>query len=145
MKEKMSKLLISIVFVFILFIGLIASDKGNSNRGQKLYIQQCSKCHRKSGKGVKLVYPPLRNSDYVRKGDVVELLRGMLYGREGRIVVNGYTYKGVMTTEIDKSLSDKDILLILNYVLKELNGMKIEASLKDLKTARKKGKLPVYK
>jgi len=141
----MSKLLISIAFVFILFIGLIAGNRETLKHGKKLYIQQCSKCHRKSGKGVKLVYPPLKNSDYVRKGDVVELLRGMLYGREGRIVVNGYTYKGVMTTEIDKSLSDKDILLILNYVLKELNGMKIKASLKDLKTARKKGKLPVYK
>ena len=140
----MSIVLIATALIFILFISLIANEKGNLQRGKKLYVQQCSKCHRKNGKGVKLVYPPLRNSDYVKQGDVIELLRGMLYGREGRIVVNGYTYKGVMTTEIDKSLSDEDILSILNYVLKELNGMKIKASLKDLKTARKKGKLPVY-
>lgn len=141
----MSKIVFALVFILILVIVVFANEQEDLRRGKKLYIQQCSKCHRKNGKGVKLVYPPLLNSDYVKKGDVVELLRGMLYGREGKIVVNGYIYKGVMTTEIDKSLSDNDILLILNYVFKKLNGMEIQATLKDLKTARKKGKLPVYK
>ena len=141
----MSKIVFAIGFIVILVIAVFAGEQEDLNRGKKLYIQQCSKCHRKNGKGVKLVYPPLRNSDYVQKGDLVELLRGMLYGREGKIVVNGKTYKGVMTTEIDKSVSDEEILLILNYILKEMNGMEQQATAEDLELARKKGKLPVYK
>jgi len=142
---KMNRIIIAFGLMLLFLVSLIASEKEDMERGKDLYIQQCSKCHRKNGKGVKLVYPPLRDADYVQQGDKVELLRGMLFGREGKITVNGYTYRGVMTTEVDKSLSDKDIILILNYVFQELNGMKLRANLDDLKKARKAGKLPVHK
>ena len=130
-------LLFSVILIFTLFAG----EKDDLKRGKKLYIQQCSKCHRKNGKGIKTVYPPLKNADYVRKGDKIELLRGMLFGREGKITVNGYKYQGVMTTEIDKSLSDRDITLILNYVYKKLNKLDIKTTVDDVKKARKAGKL----
>ncbi len=141
----MKKTIIATALIFIFLISVFAGGNKDLKRGKKLYIEQCSKCHRKNGKGVKLVYPPLRNADYIKKNDKYELLRGMLFGREGKIVVNGYTYKGVMTTEIDKSLSDDDIALILYYVYKKLNGMDIEVTAKDVRKARKMGKLPVLK
>lgn len=143
---KISKTVsIVVLFVSLILYSLISNDNYDINRAKDLYIKYCSKCHRKNGKGVKLVYPPIRDADYIRNGSVVELLRGILYGREGKITVNGYTYQGVMTTEVDKSLSDADIVLILNYVMQEMNGMKEQATLEDLKTARKAGKLPVHK
>ena len=141
----MKKIFAVILFTFVILFALLANEKEDLQRGKKLYIEQCSKCHRKNGKGIKTVYPPLKNSDYIKNGDKIELLRGMLFGREGKITVNGYTYQGVMTTEIDKSLSDRDIALILNYVYKVLNKMDVQTTAEDVKKARKAGKLKSHK
>lgn len=112
---------------------------------KELYINNCSKCHRKDGSGIKGVYPPLKNSDYIPKNSTSELLRGMLFGRSGRLTINGTTYNGVMTTEIDASLTDDDIASILNYVYKNLNSLDRISTVKDVKAARAAGKLPVHK
>jgi mono/diheme cytochrome c family protein len=141
----MKKIFAVILFTFVILFALLANEKEDLQRGKKLYIEQCSKCHRKNGKGIKTVYPPLKNSDYIKNGDKIELLRGMLFGRKGKITVNGYTYQGVMTTEIDKSLSDRDIALILNYVYKVLNKMDVQTTAEDVKKARKAGKLKSHK
>lgn len=118
---------------------------GSSKANKELYVEHCAKCHRKDGSGIKGVYPPLKNADYVAQNDAIELLRGMLYGRSGKIKVNGVTYNGVMTTEIDASLSDDNIASILNYVYGPLNGMSKTVNADDVKKARKAGKLPVKK
>ncbi|MCX7735883.1 MAG: cytochrome c [Candidatus Kapabacteria bacterium] len=143
-------------YIYILSILLIILTSGiiwqlsvsafDVARAENLYVNQCANCHRKDGTGVKRVYPPLKNADYIRNGNTVELLRGMLFGRSGRIVVNGYTYNGVMTTEIDNNLSDNDIALILNYVYVKLNDITDRpVTEKDVKEARKLGKLPPHK
>jgi cytochrome c len=129
-------------FVFISLTILFAYDK---ERAKKLYIEQCSKCHRKDGRGIKGVYPPLKNSDYVQKGDKIELLRGMLFGRSGKIVVNGEVYYGVMLTEIDQKLSDEEVAMILEFVYREFNNMDIPVTAQDVVKARKLGKLPPHK
>lgn len=137
-----------VFFVFVIITSSIYStDKPayNKQRGEELFVQQCSKCHRKNGKGIKRVYPPVKDADYIRNASSEELLRGMLFGRSGKIVVNGETYSGVMTTEIDKNLSDDDIANILNYVYNELNGIKKIVTSSDVQKARKAGKLPEHK
>lgn len=142
----MSKFIIPIVLSIVLFFVVnLSSNDYDRERARKLFIEQCSKCHRKDGRGIKGVYPPVKNSDYIQKGDKIELLRGMIFGRSGKIVVNGEVYYGVMITEIDKNLSDSDVALILEYVLKELNGVNVEVTEKDVAKARKEGKLPVHK
>lgn len=142
----MSKFIIPIVLCLALFfvVNLLSNDY-DKEKARKLFIEQCSKCHRKDGRGIKGVYPPVKNSDYIQKGDKIELLRGMIFGRSGKIVVNGEIYYGVMITEVDKNLSDSDVALILEYVLKELNGMDVKVTDKDVAKARKEGKLPVHK
>ncbi|MCX7880083.1 MAG: cytochrome c [Ignavibacteria bacterium] len=142
--KKYRLILFAFLFFLALFAGitLLSYDK---ERAKKLYLEQCSKCHRKDGRGIKGVYPPLKNSDYVQNGDKIELLRGMLFGRSGKIIVNGEVYYGVMITEVDKSLSDEDIALILMYVYKEMNNMDVEVTSKDVQRARKEGKLPPHK
>ena len=137
------------IFTVVLFCVFIteafAQDNIDYSRAERLFIEQCSKCHRKDGRGIKLVYPPVKNSDYIQKMDNIELIRGMLFGRSGKIVVNGTTYNGVMVTEIDKSLTDDDIILILTHVLHKLNNLNKPVTLKEVKEARKLGKLPVHK
>ncbi len=143
---RKDKLFFSLIFFLLLvLIPVFSFQNYDRERARKLYIEQCSKCHRKDGRGIKGVYPPLKNSDYVQKNDKIELLRGMIFGRSGRIVVNGEVYYGVMTTEIDKSLSDSDIALILQYVFIELNNMQVTVTEADVKKARILGKLPEHK
>jgi nitrite reductase (NO-forming) len=144
----MTKYIITIISILILLTVMLDFTAYSSNaagRDKELFITNCSKCHRKDGKGIKGIYPPLKESDYLRNNDKIEILRGMLYGRSGNIVVNGSTFNGVMTTELDKSVSDDDAALILTYVYREMNGMNIAVNGNDVKTARKAGKLPVKK
>ncbi len=145
--NKISKFVGQLFLLFTSFIILLVFSalSYNRERAKTLYFEQCSKCHRKDGRGIKGVYPPLKNSDYVQKSDKIELLRGMLFGRSGKIIVNGEVYYGVMTTEVDKSLSDDDIALILEYVFKELNGIDKNVTAEDVVKARKLGKLPPHK
>lgn len=113
----------------------------NSSKAKKLYYNECSKCHRKNGKGVKRVYPPLKDADYIKNNTTENLLRGILYGRSGTIEVNGWEYNGVMTTEVDKSLKDEEIAMILTYLYKELNGIEKIVSSRDVEKARELGPL----
>lgn len=150
MKRNRNKYLL-FTFASLLILAIVISWQASLSafdvaRAENLYITQCSNCHRKDGSGVKRVYPPLKNADYIRNGNTIELLRGMLFGRSGRIIVNGYTYNGVMTTEIDNNLSDNDVALILNYVYVILNNITDRmVTEKDVKEARKLGKLPPHK
>lgn len=137
--------ILSTAFVSITLLTILFSQTYDKSRAQNLYINQCSKCHRKDGRGIKGVYPPLKNSDYVRNGDKIELLRGMLFGRSGKIIVNGEAYYGVMTTEVDQNLSNSEIALILEYVYKEMNNMNTSVSANDVVRAKKFGKLPPHK
>lgn len=146
-RNILTPMIIAAVFAFIFMAWPPETTTKDSrstdlDRGKELYIDHCSKCHRKSGKGIRRIYPPVKNADYIKNGDAEELLRGMLFGRSGKIVVNGVTYNGVMTTEVDESLTDKDIALILTYVYQELNGMVKIVSEEDVEKARKAGKLP---
>lgn len=150
MNKKIRTVLILCIAIFIISIineTLSWSFSGiyDIKKAEKLYIDQCSKCHRKNGTGIKNVYPPLKDADYIKNVDTQELLRGMIYGRSGKIKVNGVTYNGVMTTEVDKSLSDSDIALILTYVLQNFNGIDKIVTSEEVVKAKKSGKLPPHK
>ncbi|MCX7908247.1 MAG: cytochrome c [Ignavibacteria bacterium] len=138
-------LVVLVLVVFCFTVSLYVSFSYDKEKAKKLYVEQCSKCHRKDGRGIKGVYPPLKNSDYVQNGDKIELLRGMLFGRSGKIIVNGEVYYGVMTTEVDKNLKDDEIAMILEYVYRELNGIDMKVTAEDVVRARKLGKLPPHK
>jgi len=132
---------LALVFIVLAVDTVKVNSSSAKNDAKDLYIKHCSKCHRKDGSGIRGVYPPLKNADYIRNNSISELLRGMLFGRSGKIVVNGVSYNGVMTTEIDKSLTDAEIADILNFVLNEFNSMPSKSSAEDVKAARKAGKL----
>lgn len=143
MKDLLKILLIAILT--IAFLRILFAQTYDKYKAQQLYINQCSMCHRKDGRGIKSVYPPLKNSDYVRNGDKIELLRGILFGRSGKIIVNGEVYYGVMPTEVNQNLSNSEIALILEYVYKELNNINTSVTADDVVRARKLGKLPPHK
>lgn len=69
-------------------------------------------CHLSYGEGLKNVYPPLAKSDYLiknREGSI----KGIKYGQEGEIVVNGITYNGYMPSP---GLDDDEVADVMNYI-----------------------------
>lgn len=81
-------------------------------RGNEIYTDFCMSCHLPNGEGVENVYPPLAKSDYLIKNREASI-RGIKYGQEGEIVVNGKTYNSVMAT---LGLSDDEVADVMNYI-----------------------------
>lgn len=80
--------------------------------GKILYETNCAACHQQDGKGLKGVFPPLANSDYLmaREDKGIGIV---LHGLSGEIMVNGEVYDGVMP---QMRLGDDEIASILTYV-----------------------------
>lgn len=81
--------------------------------GQSLYESQCANCHGKDGKGLRSLYPPLAQSDYLDQHSD-ELACIIYYGLEDTIIVNGKTYNQAMAGL--PKLSNTEIAKIITYV-----------------------------
>jgi mono/diheme cytochrome c family protein len=86
--------------------------KSSIKRGQLIYKDMCITCHLADGKGVHKVFPPLADSDYLRKNQN-ESIKGVKKGISGKITVNGETYNNVMTP---LGLSNEEVADVLNYI-----------------------------
>ena len=82
-------------------------------QGKNLYTEHCNNCHLEQGQGLRQLIPPLAGADYLaeRPADVV---RGIRYGMNGPMVVNGLTYNYPMPGNIE--LSEFQIVNIMNYI-----------------------------
>mgnify|MGYP003578906196 CR=1 FL=1 len=83
------------------------------NQGELLYQNNCSNCHQKNGTGLGRVYPPLKDSDYMKNNfsDVVCLIRN---GKTGEVIVNGISFNQPMPGVT--SLTDLEIAEIATYI-----------------------------
>lgn len=82
-------------------------------RGSEIYTDFCVTCHLEKGEGVANTFPPLAKSDYLTKNRE-ESIRGVKYGQQGEIVVNGVTYNSVMAP---LGLEDEEVADVMNYVM----------------------------
>ena len=82
-------------------------------RGSEIYMDFCVTCHLDKGEGVANTFPPLAESDYLTENRE-ESIRGVKYGQQGEIVVNGVTYNNVMAP---LGLEDEEIADVMNYVM----------------------------
>jgi mono/diheme cytochrome c family protein len=82
-------------------------------QGEKLYLQHCSNCHQKNGRGLGLIYPPLDTSDYMQNNveAVICLIR---HGKSGELIVNGKSFNQKMPGVT--TLSDLEIAEIATYI-----------------------------
>lgn len=92
---------------------ITACGKTEYAQGENLYLQHCANCHMEDGAGLRRLIPPLAGADYLEKypGRVV---RGIHYGMEGPMVVNGVTYNQPMPG--NEALSEFQIVNIVNYI-----------------------------
>jgi mono/diheme cytochrome c family protein len=80
--------------------------------GKTLY-SNCMSCHQANGRGLPPVYPPLRGSEIVH-GDAETLVKIVMHGMEGPIVVDGQRYNQVMPAA--PLVTDEEIAAVLSYV-----------------------------
>lgn len=131
--QKISKITLNLVFAFSLIllsyscdvsvkkeaIAMVSHDslqddklRASIARGEGIYMDFCMNCHMADGSGVGRTYPPLANSDYLmQKQD--ESIRGIKYGMDGKVVVNGQTYNNAM---MPMGLEDEEVADVMNYI-----------------------------
>lgn len=80
--------------------------------GKRTY-NNCSACHQNNGKGVAGSFPPLDGSRWVT-GSEQRLVRVLLHGLQGEVVVNGETYNGQMPGW--KQLTDEELAGVMTYI-----------------------------
>ncbi|MFT4697076.1 MAG: mono/diheme cytochrome c family protein [Flavobacteriaceae bacterium] len=81
-------------------------------RGNDIYSNFCISCHLPNGKGVKNIYPPLSDSDYLKNNRDASI-KGLKYGLKGEIIVNGTKYNSFMPP---MGLGDDEIADVMNYI-----------------------------
>lgn len=84
--------------------------------GKQLYNLHCANCHQIDGTGLANLYPPLKDSDYLKTNRNASIC-GMRHGHKGGIVVNGVYYGQEMPANL--KLEDLDIAEIATYVYTE--------------------------
>lgn len=82
--------------------------------GKKVYVRNCVACHQVDGNGLPGVYPPLVKSDWV-KDNPQRLIKLVLSGLQGEVIVNGTTFANAMTA-FGGLLDDKEIAAVLTYI-----------------------------
>ena len=82
-------------------------------RGEAVYVDFCVTCHLENGEGVANTFPPLAMSDYLKKNREASI-RGVKYGQQGELTVNGVTYNSVMAP---MGLDDSEIADVMNYIM----------------------------
>lgn len=84
---------------------LTAQENLRFTEGAQLYADACAQCHGSDGRGIEGQAPPLALSPWVRDSDAW-LVRIVLQGLTGRIVVNGETWNLNMPPHDDAEVFD---------------------------------------
>lgn len=84
------------------------------SRGAEVYNNFCASCHLSGGEGIKGVFPPLKESDWLWKKQE-ESIRAIKFGLNGPIKVNGVDYDNLMPA---LGLSNSEIADVMNYINK---------------------------
>ena len=81
--------------------------------GKQVYMKTCFICHQPNGQGIPNQIPPLAGSDFLAANNA-EVIRTVIQGRSGEVVVNGKKYNGIMIPQ--GNLTDEQIAGVLTYV-----------------------------
>lgn len=106
-------LLLGVSAVFYLIVQLLHGGK-ESSEGEFLYQFTCSDCHGKQGEGFKDLYPPLKNSDWLKARTPQELACLIHNGHQGDIIVNGKLYNQPMPAF--KKLTNIEVSNLISYI-----------------------------
>lgn len=83
-------------------------------RGQQVYRATCAACHQRDGRGLPDLAPPLGDPDWLGLPDE-DLIRIVIEGKSGKIVVDGQEWNRVMPPWTH--LNDRQVADVLTYVV----------------------------
>jgi nitrite reductase (NO-forming) len=90
----------------------VLTKEERMQHGQRVFTQICAACHQLNGLGIPAAFPPLAKSDFLM-ADKKRSIQAVVKGLQGKIVVNGTEWNGVMPA---LQLSDTDVANVLTYV-----------------------------
>lgn len=106
--------------IYIVIVALLGSNlfqeadlEESMERGSEIYADFCVTCHLENGEGVANTFPPLAQSDYLANNREASI-RGVKFGQQGEIVVNGVTYNNIMAP---MGLEDDEIADVMNFAM----------------------------
>jgi nitrite reductase (NO-forming) len=108
-------------------------------KGEKVYKSYCQTCHQANGQGLANVYPPVAASDYIKKNGIKDVALGVLWGRNGKMTVNGKEYNGVMSP-IPSNYTDEDVAGVVTYVMNSFGNPGGIITTGEITKLRKAGK-----
>ncbi|MBV8198593.1 MAG: cytochrome c [Candidatus Eremiobacteraeota bacterium] len=91
-----------------------ANNPASASDGAIVYRTNCSSCHQADGKGLRGAFPPLAANPVVT-GNPTAVIAIVKNGLEGRVVVNGVAYSGIMP-HWGGVLSDQQIAAAITYI-----------------------------
>ncbi len=97
-----------------------AQNPASASDGATVYLENCSSCHQTSGEGVSGAFPPLAANPVVT-GNPVTVIAIVKNGLEGKIVVHGNAYSGIMPAW-KKQISDQQIAEVISYIRSAWNN-----------------------
>ncbi len=144
---SMNKLNVIFLIIVFFFISCGGSDKKAAKKkvvsaeipasemenGAQLYRAKCMNCHMKTGSGIEKFYPPLANSDYLKKHteDAIKMVK---FGSNKPIKVNGIKYNSLMPAS---GLTDKELVAVFNYILNSWGNNYGQVSLEQVEAVER--------
>lgn len=92
----------------------VANNPASASDGAVVYLENCSSCHQTNGEGVPGAFPPLAGNPLVT-GDAGAVITIVKNGLEGRVVVNGGAYSGIMP-HWKGLMSDEQMAAVITYI-----------------------------
>ena len=115
----------------------------NLQGGAKVYQQYCSACHQMNGRGASGRFPPLADIDWVT-GNKERLIKIVLNGMEGSLIINDEVYNGVMPQH--SFLKDTEIAQVLTYIRSSFGNEAseiVESEVTDLRKIQEESGMPI--
>lgn len=111
-----------------------AKNPASASDGAVVYIANCSSCHQTNGQGIPGAFPPLAGNPTVT-GNPVAVIAIVKGGLEGRLVVNGQAYSGIMP-RWRGVLTDEQIASVITYVRSSWKNSAPGVSLADVQAIK---------
>jgi nitrite reductase (NO-forming) len=108
--------------------------------GKSIYQRTCFACHQSDGNGLPNVFPPGKNSDWIKNSSLSAMISAVSEGLTGPITVNGKEYNNIMPPQ---QLNDKEISAVLTYVYEKFNNIDKTVTVEEVKANKKNNKLAI--
>ena len=111
-----------------------AANASQYKQGEAVFQRYCLSCHQAKGQGVQGMYPPLAGNDILRSSND-SLIKILLQGKSGQLVVNGNNYAGMMPPQA--YITDQQVADVLNYVRNVLGKYPSQVTTDEVAAIRK--------